>query len=160
MRELLNISHSMSKDKVRQKAKKFQNEIVLSHLDVDALLEAETWSQLPIAFRCHLLLDQGARENGDVILVENSVLASAEEWYRDEWLGKMATRFLIVHHNEPVSIGSWGEGKVLAMRTDRSIALMTVDWATQHIDDLTEWLDSARISKNMDGFMDDDDDDD
>jgi ABC-type multidrug transport system fused ATPase/permease subunit len=160
LRELLNISHSMSKDKVRQKAKKFQNEIVLSDLDVDALLEAETWSQLPIAFRCHLLLDQGARENGDVILVENSVLASAEEWYRDEWLGKMAARFLIVHHNEPVSVGSWGEGKVLAMRTDRSIALMTVDWASQNIDDLTQWFDSARISENGDGSLDDDDDDD
>ena len=159
LRELLNISHSMSKDQVLQKAKKFQNGIVLSHLDVDALLEADTWGQLPIAFRCHLLLDQGARENGDVIIVENSVLASAEEWYRDEWLGKMATRFLIVRHDDSVSIGGWGEGKVLAMRTDRSTALMSVDWMRNKINELNVWFDAVRSSEKSDAFLDDDDDD-
>jgi len=159
LRELLELSSSIEIGKVHKAASYYDSEIDFSQINVDSLLDETTWRQLPVGFRCHLLLEQGVKNDGDVILVEHSILEKAEEWYRKYWWEKVSNRYVIVRHNTPDSLGHWDENSVMVMRPDRVTALMSVEWAKTNIELLNIWINDSKslTTEENDHDLDDDD---
>jgi len=118
-------------------------------IDVDAPLDEQAWKTLPGSLRCHLLLEQGVRSGKDILLIERQILARAEAEYLKKWwtAAEAAGRFVLVRHNKPATLGSFGEKAVLAMRTDRARAIMSPEWAKLNFDALSAWFAAARVTE-------------
>ena len=140
LRELLGLPATVDASAILQAAMDLGNDADLSGVSPDTPLDAGAWKQLPRFFRSHLLLAQAAQTSGDVVLVEHKILKAAQAAYRKTWWEKMAGRYVIVRHQSPATLGAWDEKTVLAMRTDRKTALMSVDWAKEHADTLDQWF--------------------
>ncbi len=152
LRELLAMPLELPESQIREKATGLDFQADLSQIDVDAVLQKELWETLPLAFRCHLLLDAGARTKGDILLLEHTLLQGAQEAFLKNWWPRVSKRFLLVRYPNISQLGHWGENKVLALRSDRITALMTVQWAKQNRRLLRTWMGEAKHLEEEEDF--------
>lgn len=159
LRELCGLPQDLSQEHVRKAGNDLYDEADLSQINVDAIIDEETWRTLPKPFRCHLLLDLGAREGGDIILVEHKVINGAQELFLKDWWAKVANRFVVVRYPKNSKLGIFEEKFVIAMRMDRITAIMSIEWATQNMTLLNDWFSASQaqnIEEDEDELADDD----
>jgi hypothetical protein len=141
LRELLDLKKDVTNELEKREIEKIFQRPDLIKIDMDKVLDEKSWKALPKTFRCHLLLDIGARTEGDILLVEHNVLLCAQGWFIKKWWESIANRFVIVRHTNPETIGEWGEKHAIAIRNDRSTVLMSTGWAKNNTNVLKSWFD-------------------
>lgn len=103
-------------------------------------LDEHQWSRIPRRLRAHILLTRSRFTEADLILLEAEVLREADEELVARFWTEMGGRFLVIRYPNPVSAGSFGDRIAVAMATDRSLSIMTVDWCQQNAGDIRSWL--------------------